>query len=127
MEQNCNTCGSANPAEAKFCMSCGAKLERRCPTCGTPAPPEAKFCMSCGSALDPAAPTPQRAAAPPPVAPQPPAATPADERRQVTVLFADLSGYTAVSERMDPEDVKALVDSCLRRLGEEVTRYGGTV
>ncbi len=45
----------------------------------------------------------------------------------MTVLFADLSGYTAVSERMDPEDVKALVDRCLRRLGEEVTRYGGTV
>ena len=44
-----------------------------------------------------------------------------------TVLFADLSGYTAVSERMDPEDVKSLVDGCLRRLGEEVTRYGGTV
>ena len=43
------------------------------------------------------------------------------------MLFADLSGYTAVSERMDPEDVKSLVDGCLRRLGEEVTRYGGTV
>ena len=45
----------------------------------------------------------------------------------MTVLFADLSGYTAASERMDPEDVKALVDRSLRRLGEEVTRYGGTV
>ena len=45
----------------------------------------------------------------------------------MTVLFADLSGYTAVSEQMDPEDVKALIDSSLRRLGEEVTRYGGTV
>jgi class 3 adenylate cyclase/tetratricopeptide (TPR) repeat protein len=43
------------------------------------------------------------------------------------VLFADLSGYTAVSERMDPEAVKSLVDASLRRLGEEVTRYGGTV
>jgi len=45
----------------------------------------------------------------------------------VTVLFADLSGYTAVSERMDPESVKALVDRALKRLGDEVTRYGGTV
>jgi class 3 adenylate cyclase/tetratricopeptide (TPR) repeat protein len=123
MEQTCNSCGSANPAEAKFCMSCGAQLERRCPSCGTPAPPAAKFCMSCGSALDPAAPEPAPAAAPPPAA----RATPADERRQVTVLFADLSGYTAVSERMDPESVKALVDGALRRLGEEVSRYGGTV
>jgi class 3 adenylate cyclase/tetratricopeptide (TPR) repeat protein len=124
MERTCDTCGSANPAEAKFCMSCGAQLERRCPSCGTPAPPEAKFCMSCGSSLDPAAaPEPSPATAPPPAA----RATPADERRQVTVLFADLSGYTAVSERMDPESVKALVDRALRRLGDEVTRYGGTV
>ena len=45
----------------------------------------------------------------------------------MTVLFADLSGYTAVAERMDPEAVKALVERCLRRLGEEVERYGGTV
>ena len=43
------------------------------------------------------------------------------------MLFADLSGYTAASEQMDPEDVKALIDSSLRRLGEEVTRHGGTV
>ena len=50
-----------------------------------------------------------------------------EERRQVTVLFADLSGYTAVAERMDPEAVKALVDRVLLRLGEEVERYGGTV
>src|SRR5688500_2146515 len=126
MESTCNSCGSANPAEAKFCMSCGAQLERRCPSCGTPAPPEAKFCMSCGAALDPAAaPAAQQPApAPPPAAAR---AAPADERRQVTVLFADLSGYTAVSERMDPESVKSLVEGALRRLGEEVTRYGGTV
>ena len=45
----------------------------------------------------------------------------------MTVLFADLSGYTAVAERMDPEAVKSLVDRALRRLGEEVQRFGGTV
>ncbi len=124
MERACNNCGSANPAAAKFCMSCGSQLERACPSCGTPAPSEAKFCMSCGAALD-GAPAPAAPAAAPP---QPAVrATPADERRQVTVLFADLSGYTAVSERMDPESVKSLVDGALRRLGEEVTRYGGTV
>jgi class 3 adenylate cyclase/tetratricopeptide (TPR) repeat protein len=50
-----------------------------------------------------------------------------EERRTVTVLFADLSGYTAISERMDPEAVKALVDPCLARLGEEVVRVGGRV
>ena len=43
------------------------------------------------------------------------------------MLFADLSGYTAIAERLDPEAVKALVDRCLGRLGEEVERVGGRV
>ena len=97
-------------------MSCGAALERRCPVCDTPLPPEARFCMSCGTPLDDA-----------PRPPVEPAAALPEERRQVTVVFADLSGYTAVAERMDPEAVKGLVERCLRRLGDEVERYGGTV
>ncbi|HEX3511429.1 MAG TPA: adenylate/guanylate cyclase domain-containing protein [Solirubrobacteraceae bacterium] len=52
---------------------------------------------------------------------------PSEERRTVTVLFADLSGYTAVAERLDPETVKTLVDRCLGRLSEEVERVGGHV
>ena len=67
--------------------------------------------MACGSPLDALA----------------TASGPPEERRQVTVLFADLSGYTAVAERMDPESVKSLVDRVLRRLADEVERYGGTV
>ena len=102
---DCAACGTQNPAGARFCMNCGNALERRCPSCGTPAPPEARFCMNCGSALDAAA----APAAPAPAAP-PAAAIPPEERRQVTVLFADLSGYTAFAEGMDPEDVKSLVD-----------------
>src|SRR5919108_229648 len=116
----CASCGTENPAGARFCMSCGKALERRCPSCGTPAPPEARFCMTCGTALDAGAPAP---AAPVLDA----AAIPPEERRQVTVLFADLSGYTAFAERMDPEAVKSLVDRALMRLGHEVERYGGTV
>src|ERR687891_2553473 len=116
---SCGSCGTENPAGAAFCMACGARLERRCANCGAAAPPEARFCMSCGTQIDVAG-----VAAPPVprVAEQPP-----EERRQVTVLFADLSGYTAVAERMDPEAVKALVDRALMRLGQEVERYGGTV
>src|SRR4051812_16464938 len=110
----CQSCGTENPAAARFCMNCGAQLERRCGACGAAAPPQARFCMECGAATAPAGATA-------------PAATPPEERRQVTVLFADLSGYTAVSERMDPERVKALVDSALRRLAQEVGRFGGTV
>src|ERR687897_510090 len=92
---SCAACGTENPADAQFCMACGARLERRCGNCGGPAPPELE--------------------------------RPPEERRQVTVLFADLSGYTAVAERMDPEAVKTLIDRALQRLGQEVTRYGGRV
>src|SRR3954466_2717743 len=115
----CQHCGAENPVAARFCMGCGAQLERRCGNCGAVAPPQARFCMECGSALadaPAAAPAAARPAAPPP-----------EERRQVTVLFADLSGYTAVSEHMDPERVKALVDSALHRLAQEVERFGGSV
>src|SRR5256885_1108364 len=122
----CQNCGSENPAEARFCMSCGNALELVCPSCGTPAPPEAKFCMSCGTALSGEAP----ATAPAPVRTEPiraPADELPEERRQVTVLFADLSGYTAIAERMDPEAVKSFVDRALQRLGQEVDRFGGSV
>ena len=102
-------------------MNCGAALERRCPSCGEVVPEGARFCPSCGAALEPGA-APAR-----PLAPPAADAPPAEERRQVTVVFADLSGYTAVAERMDPEAVKALVDRSLRRLGEEVERFGGQV
>src|SRR5947208_1262247 len=119
-ERICDQCGTENPSGARFCMGCGSPLERRCASCGATAPPEAKFCMSCGASLEPGA----APAAPPP---RPKEAAPPEERRRVTVLFADLSGYTAVAEQMDPEALKSLVDLCLRRLGQEVERYGGTV
>jgi class 3 adenylate cyclase/tetratricopeptide (TPR) repeat protein len=111
-------------------MECGARLERRCPSCGTPAADGAKFCVECGSALEGVAGAPERGViAPRPAQPpvRPPAAALPEERRQVTVLFADISGYTAMAEQMDPEAVKTLVDRCMRRLGQEVERYGGTV
>jgi class 3 adenylate cyclase/tetratricopeptide (TPR) repeat protein len=89
-----------------------------CPACGAENPAGAKFCIECGASLSAgAAPaqTPADAEAPP------------EERRHATVLFADLSGYTAAAERMDPEAVKALVDRTLRRLGEEIERFGGSI
>ncbi|HEX2435653.1 MAG TPA: adenylate/guanylate cyclase domain-containing protein [Solirubrobacterales bacterium] len=116
---NCPNCGAENPERAKFCMSCGSALAPRCPSCGAENPPGARFCIECGTDLETGA---QLPAAEPPAAAAPP-----EERRKATVLFADLSGYTAVAERMDPEDVKSLVDRALRRLGEEVLRHGGNV
>jgi class 3 adenylate cyclase len=98
-------------------MACGASLARDCPACGAEVPAQARFCMACGAALDGAAIT----------AAVPADAVPSEERRTVTVLFADLSGYTAVSEQLDHETVKALTERCLTRLATEVERFGGRV
>jgi predicted ATPase/class 3 adenylate cyclase len=101
-------------------MECGSKLELLCPACSTPYTAGQKFCMECGTSLVAA----KQAPAPPRRVQN--SALP-EERRWVTVLFADISGYTAMAERMDAELVKSMVDRCLRRLGEEVERFGGTV
>jgi class 3 adenylate cyclase/tetratricopeptide (TPR) repeat protein len=100
-------------------MECGSKLELLCPQCSTPYTPGQKFCMECGTSLVADAPLPAK--------PRVPNSALPEERRWVTVLFADISGYTAMAERMDAELVKSMVDRCLRRLGEEVERFGGTV
>jgi len=116
----CPACSTENPEGARFCMACGTSLARRCPSCGVEALAGARFCVDCGAALTDSPPASQPAAATR-AAPLP------EERRQVAVLFADLSGYTAVAETMDPEALHDLVDRCLRRLGQEVERFGGTV
>ena len=88
--------------------------------------------MACGAPLDAVSSSIQPAAKQRPVAsadgPSIALASPTlDERRTVTVLFADLSGYTAVAERLDPESVKRQLERILGRLGEEVVAYGGYV
>jgi adenylate cyclase len=119
----CTVCATENPAGASFCMSCGSRLQERCPSCGAEIQPGANFCGTCGTAL--AASDAGSGAAAPAV---PGAAAPeAEQRRTVTVLFADLSGFTSISERLDHETVKALVERCLTRLAAEVERYGGRV
>jgi adenylate cyclase len=122
----CLACAAENPPEARFCMSCGATLERRCAACGAPAPAHAQFCSACGAALDADAGA-QPAPAGGPAEPSAGGPTGLDERRTATVLFADLSGYTAVAEKLDPEAVKRLLERSLTRLGEEVERHGGHV
>ncbi|HYU19234.1 MAG TPA: adenylate/guanylate cyclase domain-containing protein, partial [Chloroflexota bacterium] len=109
---SCPACGAAAPADQRFCGQCGAALGRACPACGADNPVAHRFCGSCGAQLEPGT----SAAAPP-----------GEERRWASVLFADLSGFTSISERMDPEDVKALAHHCSERLAEEVRRFGGTV
>ena len=75
-----------------------------CPACATEVPQGARFCPSCGNLL-----------------------VQTEERRVVTVLFADLVGFTSMSEAADPEEIKHLIDQCFQRLVADVTAFGGTV
>ena len=119
----CSVCGSENDAGRKFCLECGNRLARACPACGSANPPAAKFCGECGSGLNGGG-TGATAQATRPAEPAP---APAAERRLVSVLFADLVGFTSLSESRDPEEVRELLtryfDTC-RRL---VALYGGTL
>jgi class 3 adenylate cyclase/tetratricopeptide (TPR) repeat protein len=114
---SCVECQATNPAGAAFCMKCGAALSRSCPSCGVGAAPGARFCHACGSPLGE-----QRGAA---GAAEDVAES--EERRTVTILFADLSGYTSVAERLDHETVKTVIERCLTRFAAEVERFGGRV
>jgi class 3 adenylate cyclase/tetratricopeptide (TPR) repeat protein len=120
----CPQCGAENPSGQGFCGQCGNPLAAGCPACGAQNTPGNKFCGACGTALtgEPAAAPAESGTAQPAPAPQP-----ASERRLVSVLFADLVGFTAASEQRDAEETRELLsryfDSC-RRL---IELYGGTV
>src|SRR3989304_5567766 len=123
LAMNCGSCGAPNEAGRKFCLQCGTRLIAGCPTCGTPNTPGARFCGECGSTLDGSdAPTAARADAP-----VTSAAVPTAERRRVSVLLADLVGFTAISESRDAEDVRELLNGYFTSCREIVERYGGVV
>jgi class 3 adenylate cyclase/tetratricopeptide (TPR) repeat protein len=111
----CSNCGTQNDAQRKFCTECATPLVTGCPNCGTANPPEAKFCGECA--------TPLAGAARPAEA----ASAPVAERRLVTVLFADLVGFTPFAEERDAEDVRDMLTRYFDLASEVVTRYGGTV
>jgi len=113
----CPSCGTSNEAGRKYCGECGGALASMCPACGTPNPPTVKFCGECGSALR----TPLRAPATGDGTP------PAAERRLVSVLFADLVGFTAASEARDPEETRELLSRYFEMARTIVGRYGGLV
>jgi class 3 adenylate cyclase/predicted ATPase len=108
----CSACGTDNEAGRKFCAECGSPLALTCAACGASNGPGAKFCGDCGASLVPAA------------APIP---APAAERRLVTVLFADLVGFTSHAEARDPEDVRELLSRYFELCRTLIDRYGGTV
>ena len=109
----CASCGTENRIGAKFCTECGTALAAGCPTCGYVNLPNAKFCSECATRLQPGTPALRAAAgreeAPDsPSAPLPGLADPTAERRLVTVLFADLVGFTSFAEGRDAEEVREL-------------------
>jgi class 3 adenylate cyclase/tetratricopeptide (TPR) repeat protein len=113
----CSSCRAENPAGKRFCGDCGSALASVCSACGSVNAPGKRFCGDCGVLfeVDPAGAA--SAAAPAPVA----------ERRLVSVLFADLVGFTAASEGRDAEETRELLTRYFDSSRRIVERYGGTV
>ncbi|MFC1859015.1 adenylate/guanylate cyclase domain-containing protein [Thermodesulfobacteriota bacterium] len=131
----CPKCRFENPEGMQFCVECGNKLETNCPECGFANSPTFKFCGKCGYDL-------RKPEEPPPIDyTEPQAYTPKflvdkiltnrsaieGERKLVTVLFADVANFTAISEKLDPEEVHQIMDGCFKILMDEIHRYEGTI
>ena len=111
----CPSCGAVNREGAKFCATCGTPLGLACPSCGAPHEAGQAFCDECGTALTGA-----------PV-PAPAVVQPTAERRLVSVLFADLVGFTTASEGRDSEETRELLSRYFETARTLIERYGGTV
>ncbi|MDQ3661741.1 MAG: AAA family ATPase [Actinomycetota bacterium] len=117
----CDSCGAENRAGAKFCRKCGSTLALACPSCGSPYESGDAFCADCGKALGG-----RPAAASVPAA----SLTPApgiQERRLVSVLFADLVGFTTLAEGRDSEETRDLLTRYFDTCRTIISRYGGVV
>src|SRR5262245_60341074 len=128
----CARCQRDSPPGQKFCGECGARLDAACPACGAPQPAGQKFCGECGAAFGgtPAA----RFTEPGSYTPRHLAEKILSsrsglegERKQVTVLFADLKGSLELLADRDPEAARALLDPVLQMMMDAVHRYEGTV
>ena len=133
----CPRCHAENREGARFCRECGGTFEAVCAGCGAPVEAEDKFCDRCGASL--AGTQAQPAAAPRFASPE--RYTPKHlaeriltsksalegERKQVTVLFADLKGSMELLADRDPEEARKLLDPVLEHMMEAVHRYEGTV
>jgi class 3 adenylate cyclase/tetratricopeptide (TPR) repeat protein len=136
----CGNCGAANPVSQRFCGDCGTPMARGCPNCAASNPPGQRFCGECGTALaatgsTATSPAPAAQAAPTTAAPRTPAGFGADggpsggtaERRLVSVLFADLVGFTPFAEERDAEDVREILTRYFDLASDVIARHGGTV
>jgi class 3 adenylate cyclase/tetratricopeptide (TPR) repeat protein len=125
----CPFCGVENRPGRRFCGKCGSALAGACPSCGAANDADESFCGQCGTPLHAEA----QAHGAPPSAPtsqaQPGAATPhpESERRHVSVLFADLVGFTSMSDDRDAEDVRELLSQYFATARTVIARYGGSI
>jgi predicted ATPase/class 3 adenylate cyclase/ribosomal protein L40E len=131
----CLDCQTLNPPDARFCMECGNHL-LVCALCQAVNPPQAKFCIQCGVPLGDrdqhrTSPLPalgiqagEPAGAPYPQVEQ---LSAPQERRVVTVMFADIIGSTPLADRLDPEDLRAILAGYFNLMAEQIRRHGGTV
>ena len=115
---DCPSCAHECPAGARFCGQCGAALPASCGRCGAPLAAGQRFCQACGAPV--AAPTS-------PAAPPGESDDAAGERRHATILFSDLSGYTALNERLDPEEVSLIMAELRSAATRVVEQHGGIV
>src|SRR5436309_669078 len=113
----CARCGSANEPDCRFCTECGAGLATACPSCSAVTRPGSKFCGSCGHVLTSEAVPAQRADEPRSTA----------QRRVVSVLFADLVGFTTASQHRDAEDVREMLTRYFEAARTAVEQHGGIV
>src|SRR5712692_4354440 len=135
----CPQCQHENNEMAKFCEECGTKLVRVCPGCSHDVSPRAKFCPECGIPLSGQPPASQTqdsrlqtsdAARPRPSDPVPVLGrhgTPEAERRQLTVMFCDVVGSTALSEQLDPEDLREVMRAYQQACAEVIARCEGHI
>jgi class 3 adenylate cyclase/tetratricopeptide (TPR) repeat protein len=130
----CPQCEQQNPPQAKFCLECGVRLVLVCTQCSTALPAGAKFCLECGQPVDAPPTASSRFTAPEAYTPTHLAekiltsrSALEGERKQVTVLFADLKGSMELLADRDPEEARRLLDPVLERLMTAVHHYEGMV
>ena len=131
----CPACQFENRDGINFCEECGAKLELKCPGCGALIPLGRKFCGNCGFMLtEPSEPAAIDYSKPQSYTPKFLAdkilssrSSIEGERKLLTVLFADVANYTAMAEKLDPEEVHQIMDGCFQILMDQIHYYEGTI
>ena len=123
----CPNCQTENPEINKFCRECGTKLIQVCPQCKSEIQSNDRFCGQCGHKLAESPPTDQLDGNDIPAPSVESVSLTEGERRQATIVFSDLSGYTSMNEQLDPEEVEAIMSKIKKEAVHIVERHEGIV